>query len=62
MSTTIESFMNGWKRQTMSFQIKEPKRWFHYLGFKRKELDYTISFYMKSDSNVYTYGTHAEWK
>ena len=51
-----------WNRPQMSLKVLEPKRWFHHLGISRKELDYTISFYMKSECNVKIWGQKSEWK
>lgn len=62
MSKETKQKTDEWVRPEMTFKILEPKRWFHYLGFSRKELDYTISFYIKSECDVKIWGQRSEWK
>ena len=50
-----------WKRHELIYSLKEPKRWWHYLGVKQKEYDYTISFYTKSDDGIMVAGGVGEY-
>ena len=49
-----------WNRKELSFKITEPKRFWHYLGIKQKEYDYTVSFYVKSEDELLVTGVLTE--
>lgn len=54
--------IGDWEMPEFVFKVLEPKRWFHSLGVKRKSFDYTVSFYMKTKSEVKLVGAKSEWK